>query len=639
MMKRRFHFFALIVLACLLPGVLGAKLIKGPYLQWLTTDGVTVMWETDEAAPATVEYGPEGQWTGRLEVKQGKPLQEVRLNGLKAETTYQYRVVIGQETAGPFAFRTAVKPGSAYRFAVYGDNRSNPKVHTSVVEGMAKFRPAFVINTGDLVSSGDKYELWGPEYFGPLANLQCSVPVYPAMGNHEGKGKYYQEFFSLPAPKWYYSFTFGNARFIILDSNYRSAGWLSPESEQSRWLVKQLRDNKSTWTFVVFHNPPYSSHPSRGDSVVHQKMLCPILEKYHVDVVFNGHNHNYERVYPIREMRRDDENGIPYVITGGGGAPLYPVAGDWFTATCESIHNYCIADVDGPVFGMVAYEVGGRVIDRLSLCKDVDYLARLADQARSASGAARAGMVERLSYFFSPKMPGILEGFAGDADVAVRRHVADGLGRLAMPAARAVALKLIGDSDAEVRRGAALAIGRTSTEEQTEPIRRLLADADAGVRRNAAWFFALNSGPRTVVLVLTAMNDSDAAVRRRAIHGLRNVHDASLVPVLAKAVGDEDGGVALTAINQAIRDKRTPELAEGLAKASRHKDSDVRMAAVKALASCGQPRLAIPALIERLSDPNLRIQGAAAGALEGMAGKRFGYDRQKWQKWWDEQPH
>jgi HEAT repeat protein len=502
---------------------------------------------------------------------------------------------------------------------------------------MARHHPAFVINTGDLVGSGDIYQLWGPEHFEPLSKLQCSVPVYPAMGNHEGKGKYYQEFFSLPPPKWYYSFRFGNAKFIVLDSGYRSTNWLSAESEQSRWLVKQLADRDNTWTFVVFHHPPYSSQPSRGDSLVHQKMLCPILEKYHVDVVFNGHNHNYERVYPMRELRRDDENGVHYVITGGGGAPLYPVAGEWFTANCEMINNYCIADVAGPVFSMVTYDVGGRVIDRFALCKDMSYLVKLADEAKSAEGAARVQAVERLSCFFSPKMPAILEAFAADADVAVRRLVGEGLGRLAMAAGRPVALKLLDDSDAQVRRGAALATARASADDQIELIRPLLADPDVGVRRNAAWFFVHNSSPKIVELVLAAMNDSEAGVRRRAIRGLRNVHDASLVPVLAKAVGDADGGVALAAINQAIRDKRAPDMAEGLAKASRHKDSDVRLAAVKALASCGQPRLAIPALIERLSDVNIRIQGAAAGALEGMAGKRFGYDRQKWQKWWDEQ--
>jgi len=616
-----------------------AKLIKGPYLQWLTTDGVTVMWEPDDAAPAVVEYGPEGQWTGKIEVKQGKAIQEARLTGLQPETTYQYRVVVGSHTAGPFTFRTAVGPRSPYRFAVYSDTHRNTETHRALVEAMAKHRPAFILHAGDRVSRGEKPAEWGSCFFEPLAGFNCSIPIFPAMGNHDGPGDLHRAFFSPPAGRLHYAFPFGNGKFIVVDSCSPESTWLEKDPEQGRWLAHELKQDGYTWTVVVFHVPPYSSHPERGCNLRCQQVLCPILERGRVDLVFNGHNHCYERIYPMRNGRRDDVDGVPYIITGGGGGTTYPVLGDSFTAAFESVHHYCLVDVSGPLMTVTAYTADGRVIDRFGLCKDVGCLTKLADQARSAGGAARVEMGERLSLFFSIQMPAILEPFAADPDPAVRRAVAGGLGRLAMPAGRSVALKLSRDSDAGVRRGAALAIARTSTGEQLQEIRDLLTDADGGVRRNAAWFFVHQSGPKVAELAGAALNDSEVDVRRRAIRGLRDVHDESIISALAKAVSDADAGVALPAVNHAIQDNRTVALAEGLARASRHNDPDVRLAAVKGLASSKNPRVAVPALIDRLADEDANTRGAALGTLEGMTGKEFGYDLAQWRKWWEEQPH
>jgi len=614
------------------------KVIKGPYLQMLTTDGVTVVWETNAPAAGLVEYGPPGQWTHRAEAAQPNTIQEVRLTGLQAETTYHYRVVIGQTTVGPFPFQTAVKPETPYRFVVYGDSRTNPTIHAAIAEAIAAHRPAFFINTGDLVSSGDIYEQWGPQHFEPLAKLTCSVPLYPVLGNHEGSGKLYLQFFSLPPPEWYYSFSFGNAKFVVIDTNLRQLNWLAPDSEQIRWTVKELTDKKTTWTFVSFHHPPFSSHPGRDPNPPFLRPLCSILEKHRVDVVFNGHNHNYERIYPMYGQKRDDQEGVHYVITGGGGAPLYPVEGDWFTVTCEKVNNYTVVDVNGPVCTLVAYALDGRVLDRFSLCKDEGYLTKLADQAKSATGAARVQVVERLSTFFGPKVPTLLAAFVSDPDVAVRRAVAEGLGRLAMSDGRQTALALIGDSDARVRQGAALAAARTSGLDQADVVKRLLKDPDPGVRRNAAWFFVHTSGAGVLELALVAMDDTEPDVRRRALRAIRDVRDAAAVPLLAKGVADEDRAVALTAIAHAVRDKHVPTLLDNLIKATRHKEGDVRLEAIKALATGGgERRVVIPILIEALNDSYDRVQGYAVGTLERLTGKRFGYDQQKWRTWWSEQ--
>ncbi len=619
--------------------VTAVTLVKGPYLQNLTTDGVTVMWETDEPAAGTVEYGLAGRLTRRASGKSGRKIQEVRLTGLQPETGYQYRVIAGETKSGPFGFQTAVKRDTPYRFAVYGDNRSHPDDHAAVVKAMAKHRPAFVINTGDLVGNGNVYEQWGPEFFAPLAGLCRHVPVYPTLGNHEGNGELYRQFFSLPDSEWYYAFKYGNAKFVMVDSCFRENNWFAPSSKQGRWLVGALKDRGHTWTFAAFHHPPYSSHPKRGHSVPHQKQLCPALEAHGVDVVFNGHNHYYERIYPMRALRRDDVRGVHYVITGGGGAPIYPARKEWFTAAHESAHHYCIVDVDGPWLTLTAYGVDGHVIDQFGLCKDPVRLAQLASGAKSASGAARAKAIGRLSIIFSPKVVELLAPFAADEELAVRRAVAAGLGRLAMSAGRATALKLLGDADAEVRRGAALAIARTSGPADGEVVMRLLRDPDVEVRRSATWFFVhVDPAKADRQALLTALADSDVVVRRRVVARIRAAKDEWIRPLLAKMLVDPDTEVALHAMDLTIAGGHGAALLAPLSKAARHKDARIRRFAIKSIVASKRREVILPVLIDAVGDEDPKVQGYVVGSLERLTKQRFGFDQTKWKRWWAEQP-
>ncbi|MBN1341913.1 MAG: HEAT repeat domain-containing protein [Phycisphaerae bacterium] len=637
-MKRLLTTCMLLTLTTGLADALAVTLVKGPYLQNLTTDSVTVMWETDQPVAGRVEYGLGAKLDRKTPSLGDREIQEVRLTGLQPETAYQYRITVGDATAGPFAFRTAVKPTSPYRFAVYGDNRSHPDVHAKVAAAMAKHRPAFVINTGDLVSDGNKDGVWGPEFFTPLAELCHGVPIYPALGNHEGNGKNYIDLFSLPDPEWYYAFVFGNAKFFMIDSCYRKPNYFAPDSDQGQWLAGELKDGDFAWKFAVFHHPPYSSHPSRGGSLPHQKLLCPALEAGGVDVAFNGHNHNYERIFPMRSGQRDDAAGIHYVITGGGGAPLYPTLKEPFTAEAEVVHHFCIVDVAGPLMTLTAYAVDGHVIDRFGLCKDGSMLAKMAGGARDAVGAARADAVDRLSIIFSPKIPVLLSPFASDKDPAVRRAVAAGLGRLAMSSARPIALTLIDDRDAAVRRGAALAVARTSGATDADVIAKLLKDPDSAVRRSAAWFFVHVQGPDVLPLVVAALDDKDPDVRRFAIRGIKGVEGEALRPFLAKAILDDEDDVALPAVEAALEGKHVEHLIEPLQKACKSRHGSVRLAALKALVSTRTKAIAFPLLVEATGDPDGQVQGYAVGVLEKATKKDFGYDSAKWEKWWAEQP-
>ncbi|MCD6505332.1 metallophosphoesterase family protein [Candidatus Poribacteria bacterium] len=348
----------------------GFHIIKGPYLQNLSRNSVTIMWETDLPSTSEVYYGPG------LSVKDDtlKTIHEVTLNDLKSNTFYFYHVLsrVPKDRKLPkdvppyvlsdvYSFKTAIEPGKSFRFVVYGDSRSNPEVHSKLAEFMKKASPAFLVNTGDLVSSGQYYGYWANQFFAPLEPLISHIPVWTVIGNHERSHVNYFNFFSLPGNEAWYSFDYGDVHFLIIDTEFD----YSPGSDQYRFIVDDLSNCKAKWKLVAFHKPPYTAVRRRlPGNMKARKILDPLFEKYGVDMVFCGHDHNYVRSKPI--------NGVVYVITGGGGAGLYEVMPaeslDW-AEVAVTTHHLCVLEVKGDTLRLVAVNEDGNVIDKFSLYK------------------------------------------------------------------------------------------------------------------------------------------------------------------------------------------------------------------------------------------------------------------------------
>jgi hypothetical protein len=90
-------------------------------------------------------------------------------------------------------------------------------------------------------------------------------------------------------------------------------------------------------------------------------VLAPIFEAHHVDLVFNGHDHDYERTQSI--------NGVVYIVSGGGGASLYNVTPQAFSAYAETAYHAVVVDVDGCALSLQAVKPDGTVFDTLTLNK------------------------------------------------------------------------------------------------------------------------------------------------------------------------------------------------------------------------------------------------------------------------------
>jgi hypothetical protein len=377
----------LVALPLLLPGgpARAQKITRGPYLQAVGDGEITVVWDQNTASAAEVRYGP-GATSLTQVVKSSSALHhEVKLTGLQPGQTYHYAVTKGSaKLSSTLTFPSAVKPSTPFRFIVFGDTRSDHVAHQKQINAMAAVNDVrLFINTGDLVADGGLQTDWDT-FFQVEQPLMGQVPLFPVVGNHDEDGGkislYKQHFVVKGAPaglEAYYAFTYGNARFIVLDSHVNVDPWYICalagklydacfKPAQLGWLKQQLTSASTAagiqHIFVLLHMGPYSSKDGRT-GYAQLRELLPLLKTHGVRAVISGHDHYYERGV--------SGNGIPYIITGGGGAGLYtvgkPSPQPHTVITNTSVHHHCIFDIKGPQVSVTVKALTGKTIDQFVL--------------------------------------------------------------------------------------------------------------------------------------------------------------------------------------------------------------------------------------------------------------------------------
>jgi hypothetical protein len=333
------------------------KIAGGPFVVHVGPRTATVVWIVEsDAATLLAPGGAAPKLSPSLRV------EKTTFTGLQPNTRYEYDVA-GHD-AGKGSFKTPPSGTGSYQFVVYGDTRTRHDVHRRVIDALVKHGiPDFVLHTGDLVSDGNDSSLW-PVFFDIERELLRQAAFFPSLGNHERNSRDYYDFFQVSTP--YYSFDWGNGHFIVLNSDIGNAASSKSAkdlfwSEQTRWLEEDLAAHQAAgYRFVIAHHPPFSAVARRQDSNPHMTALVPLFEKYHVTAAFFGHDHNYQHYL---------KNGIHYVITGGGGAPLYdvdkPVAG--ITQKVISTEHFVTVAVDGKTAHLEAIAVDGSKLDEIEL--------------------------------------------------------------------------------------------------------------------------------------------------------------------------------------------------------------------------------------------------------------------------------
>lgn len=153
----------------------------------------------------------------------------------------------------------------------------------------------------------------------------------PAVGNHEylspGAAGYFDYFGAAAGErgKGWYSYDAGAWHIVVLNSECEFIGGCGVSSPQMRWLELDLAQHPSTCSLAIFHHPRFSSGAEHGSDPAYDG-FWRVLYAHGVDVVVNGHDHQYERFGPqTPDGVRDDAKGIREFVVGTGGRSLYRV--------------------------------------------------------------------------------------------------------------------------------------------------------------------------------------------------------------------------------------------------------------------------------------------------------------------------
>jgi Calcineurin-like phosphoesterase len=375
-------------------GVAAATLTRGPYLGRPDDSSVAVVWRTDTASDSRVDYASGGRaWQTVLEPE---PVTQhvVRIGGLASGGLYRYQVYSDGSPLGPEAtFRAPRGPAeSVFRFAVIGDT-AGVGIPQQIAGDLVDSGADFAIHTGDVVYPSGAESGYDTEFFEPFAAWLRIAPVLPTLGNHDvqtARGAALLSDFILPsngitAEPRFYCFRQANALFICLDVETSPYG---AGSAQYQWLKGLLSGSDALWKFVYFHEPLYSS---ANPNVVARMILAPLFEYYGVDIVFSGHEHLYERTYPIHDFFPSTP-GVIYVTEGGGGAVLGGFQKEGYSAYAASRYSYVLVDIDGGNLLLTAHDPDGSLFDSVALAK----------QAPSEASPPRALPLQRSKPVLAP---------------------------------------------------------------------------------------------------------------------------------------------------------------------------------------------------------------------------------------------
>ncbi len=303
-----------------------------------------------------------------------------KITGLEPATAYVYRVgdKQGNTWSNWATFATAPKGRAPFSFLFFADVQNGVDVWGKMIHQMQDRNPnaAFCLTGGDFVNQGNNRALWD-ELFHAADGVFDRHPVLPTIGNHEcigGPGpKLYLDLFALPengpddvAKERAYSFRYGHALFVVLDGN-------TPPAQQRPWLEQQLSGTDAVWKFALFHQPAYSSDPGRDNRAVRDQW-CTLFDKYHVDMVFQGHDHAYLRTYPMNAEKvvATPAEGTFYVVADAGTKYYKQEQHDYTAVGFPNVSTYQVINIDtqdGDKLSYRAYDADGNIRDEVTITK------------------------------------------------------------------------------------------------------------------------------------------------------------------------------------------------------------------------------------------------------------------------------
>ncbi|MCS7273217.1 MAG: purple acid phosphatase [Fimbriimonadales bacterium] len=351
---------------------------------------ISITWQTRQPVKnPVVEYGETPNLGRRAVAERVRypyetgAIYRALLTDLKPGHRYYYRV--GSAEGGfsrAYDFRTPRAGLHDFVFTAFADHGTT-RYSVRNTRNVLAHNPTFHFIVGDLSYADGRQEVWDT-YLEQLEVLAARIPVMVCFGNHENERIGEQRIgyvaaetrFAMPNRGQYYEFTISNARFVAFNSNERK------DEQQYAWLERALQraraDRTIRWLIVFAHHPLYGSTRRRGNNQAMIRRFQPLFDRYRVDLVIHGHDHVYERMYPMRNntavvksgTRYKQGAGVVYVTCGGGGASLYDLMPEPTPWTAKREKTYCYLKVRVPAQGALrveAYRIDNSLIEAFEI--------------------------------------------------------------------------------------------------------------------------------------------------------------------------------------------------------------------------------------------------------------------------------
>jgi hypothetical protein len=355
--------------------------------------GVAVLWRTNDemTLSTTVQYGVGTATDQSIDGltfyynnDNGNQIRmhETHLCGLQPDTQYSYRVggkdaETGVESWSPvYSFRTAPdrtkSPDAQVLLLVIGDTRDHASVWGQALQtAMQKGPPEFVLFSGDSTFLGQDQDEWDAWWMA-ADPLLASVPMIVAHGNHDVNSVNFYSQMALPGDEANYDVDIGPVHLSVAnDTPLDSAAVMG----QNATLLSQhvMEGVRAPWNLVMHHKPVFSASagPHPNDQLPQRMYWQPIYDQFSVDMVFNGHDHDYERTKPMRGMTAgtNPSDGTIYVVVGSAGAELYDKGTQFWTDYSEKTYAFSMLSVRKGMLKLDAYRPDGSSIESFTATK------------------------------------------------------------------------------------------------------------------------------------------------------------------------------------------------------------------------------------------------------------------------------
>jgi len=360
-------------------------------------------WSTSAAvAKSWIEYCPKSAFTSFSEKSIGhvtasaytavndggkRRVFKVDLSNLQPDTDYIYRLVASDGSTSPNGiFRTAGTLAERFSFLnitdTQGADAKDYGVWGKTLSMALKQNPdaRFLVHTGDIVDNGDSIAQWD-EFAQAAQGMLLNLPIEPAVGNHDvlnknktnGSVHNFTDLFETPrnvgtgtVPGTAYSFDYSNVHIAVMNTECGASNLAS----QAKWLLQDMKKSNKPWKIVALHRGPYGGPHDSSDI---RKIWVPAIDQAGVDLVLEGHDHNYIRTYPMKGgVAVKPGKGTVYIDSNTGGVKDYymPVSHYWQAVDFQpGTQMYLAVTVDGSALTVKAYDVSNALIDTLRLNK------------------------------------------------------------------------------------------------------------------------------------------------------------------------------------------------------------------------------------------------------------------------------